>query len=288
MTELHCSPAHSLYSKDDTCYSDEDIVNIAKSYNKITQNKDKIILSNNKKKIHSDLKTRLKNKCGDKETCWLEQDFIDYNLKKELEDAFRPKKPLEWYTNNKTWLNTYDILFVMEQYEKKYTDFVFLGVHSIDFEQKNSNGNCIGDTMCTFNIKQLFNKKKNQFGIVVNTDPHNKGGQHWFAIYCSLNPQKNNFGIFYYDSVAFPIEKEMKIFMNNIKQQVISHFSKDISSKFIIDYNKHRKQYKNTECGIFSIVFLTQCLKYIEFKDICKRMRTDDDINKLRDVLYRT
>jgi hypothetical protein len=287
MTDLHCSPAHSKYSKDNTCYSDNDLIDIVTSYNKVNPNK--INHSDKQKKyIHLELKTKLKHKCGDKESCWLEQDFIDYNLKKELEDAFRPKKPLEWYTNNKTWLNTYDILFVMEQYEKKYTDFVFLGVHPIDFEQKNSSGHCIGDIMCTFNIKQLFDKKKDQFGIVVNTDPHNKGGQHWFAIYCNLNPNKKNFGIFYYDSVASSIEPEMNVFMNHIKEQVKQHFPLIISKKFRLDYNKFRKQYKNTECGVFSIVFLTQCLKNIEFKYICKRMKTDDDINKLRDILYRT
>jgi hypothetical protein len=287
MSQLYCSPEHFEYAKDGTCYKKDDLVTIAKSYNKHV-NKKVIKTDLPKKKLHAALKEKLKDKCGDKEYCWLDLKFVDLARKKELEDAFRPKKPVEWYRNNRTWLNTYDILFVLEQYEKEYKDFVFLGVYPIDFALTNSSGSCIGDIMCSFHINQLLSKKKKQFGMVVNTDPHNKGGQHWFAIYCSLNPRKKNFGIYHYDSTAYEDDSpEIASFMSKIKAQVDEVFPKKTAAKFEVRYNTVRRQYKNTECGMFAIVFLSQCLKNIHYDEICKRMRYDDDINKIRNIVYR-
>jgi hypothetical protein len=287
MSQLHCSPKHhEIGLKTGTCYTENDLVTIADSYNKYNPN-EAIDVKAPKKVIHNKLKEKLKDKCGDKEYCWLDLSFIDFSKKKELEDAFRPKKPRDWYNNNRTWLNTYDILYVMEQYEDRYKDFVFLGVHPIDFQKTNAGGNCVGEGMCDFHIRNMIGRKKKRFGLVINTDPHNRGGQHWFAIYCNLNPRKKNFGIYHYDSVAYPPNGFIKEFMTLVTKQVEEIYSAKVAKRFQVLHNKVRRQYKNTECGVFSIVYLTQCLKGIPFPEICERMRTDDEVNKLRDVLYR-
>ena len=52
------------------------------------------------------------------------------------------------------------------------------------------------------------------------------------------------------------------------------------------DYNKIQKKFDNYDCGVFSEVFLTQILKDIPFDVICQKMKTDREINALRDVLY--
>jgi hypothetical protein len=56
--------------------------------------------------------------------------------------------------------------------------------------------------------------------------------------------------------------------------------------KFKVQSNKIQKQFANTECGMFSIIFATQMLKLVPFDFICKHMRTDAEINKIRDVIY--
>jgi hypothetical protein len=290
MSQLYCSPEHFEYAKDGTCYSKNDLVTIATAYNKTADEAhQKVPLSGSKINIHRQLKDKLKKICGDKEYCWIDLKFIDIDKKRELEDAFRPKKPLEWYKNNRTWLNTYDIIYVMEQYEEEYKDFVFLGVYPIDFAATNSSGTCIGDFMCSFHIRQLLSKKKKRFGMVINTDPHNKGGQHWFAIYCSLDPNGKNFGIYHYDSTAYQDDSpEITTFMKKIQNQVSEVFKPKTAKKFEVKYNTVRKQFKNTECGMFSIVFLSQCLKNdTKFEEICQRMRQDDDINDIRNIIYR-
>lgn len=285
---LYCSPkAHTNGLKNHTCYSKKDLIDIGTAFNTHSHiDKINISESNSTKTLHKKINSKLNEKCGDNEACWIDQGFIDHTKRNRLEDLFRPKKPKSWYKNHRTWLNTYDILYVMEQYEQKYDDFMFMGVYPIDFNQSNSYGNCIGDMMCAFDVKNVIAKKKSRFGMVLNLDKHNEPGSHWVAVYCNVDPQKDNFGIYYYDSVAYPPARQVKMFMHKVYTQ-IQKIHPSNSAKFEYGVNKIQKQYKNTECGIFSIVFLTQCLKHISFVNICTNMKKDDDMNKIRDIIYR-
>ena len=271
---MYCSPSHHKYSKKGTCFSQHELDEIRKEINEIEK---KDIISKRAPKKQIDM--YFKNVCKDNEYCWLEH--LSYQTRRKLEIAFRPKKPNSWYSNPRTWLSNYDIDKVMAQYELLYTDFKFLGVHPLDFATK-ENGYCIGKNMCTFDIRNLGKKK--QFALVINLDYHNESGSHWVAIYCSLYPRKPNFGIYFYDSTGNPPLKEIEKFMSIIKENVIRDFKPSTASKFHVEYNRTQHQFKNTECGMFCMVFLTQCLKNIEFNDIGNRMKNDDDINKIRDI----
>lgn len=277
---LHCSPYNQIKygKKDGTCYSLKDLKAIANEYNKLTHS-EKINTKKPKQELHEDLEKAFQSICKD-ELCWVNNNLIkNYELKTAVKNSFRPLKPREWYADRKTWLNTYDILFVMEQYEKLHRDFKFMGVYPIDFTDHDESNYCIGDDLCNFNITYLSEKKKKQFGIIINLDKHDEPGSHWVSLFCNINPKKENYGIYYYDSVANPTPKEIVSFMDIISTQVNN-------SKFKIQNNKIQKQFANSECGIFSIIFLTQMLKQVPFDFICKNMRTDAEINKLRDVIY--
>ncbi len=269
-----------------TCYSLQDLQIIANEYNKLSTHH-KIDINKPKHELHQELEEAFSNVCKT-EFCWVDNKYIsNSSLKHRMKSRFRPKKPLEWYDNKRTWLNTYDILFVMEQYQELYTNFSFIGVYPMDFASHDENGYCVGDSLCTLDIKSnLLNHGKTQFAFVMNLDYHNEPGSHWVSMYCNLDPLKKNFGIYYYDSVANDPTPEAYDFMNNIKAQVKKYMKPNIAKKFKVRYNKIQKQFKDTECGMFSIIFITQCLKYVPFNYICKHMRTDDDINKLRDVIY--
>ena len=284
---LHCSPYnHVKYGeKDGTCYSLKDLRAIAKEYNKLSPGH-KIDTKLDKQTLYKQLESAFQDVCND-EFCWVQNKWTKHsNLKNKVKDSFRPTKPLEWYENKRTWLNTYDILLVMQQYEKLYKNFKFIGVYPIDFSSYNAGGQCIGDNLCTFSIKDLLNAKKTQFGMVLNLDRHNEPGSHWVAIYCNLKPKKENFGIYYYDSVANEPSSEVVDFMNMVKEQIKTLYSQKVAEQFKVKYNKVQKQFKNTECGMFSVIFLTLYLKQVPFDFICEHMRTDDEINRLRDVVY--
>lgn len=296
--QLFCSPDRfEMGQKDNTCMSLSELQQVAKDFNNNTKiqkqqkrikQKQRIKIVNDKKVMFEELQEKLGKVCGGADHCWVQQDFVSQETKnKILEKAFRPLKPKSWYVNRQTWLNTFDILKVMKQYEDKYNDFAFLGVFPIDFADNDEYGNCIGgQTMCHFSIKKLLEKGKKRFGMILNLDRHNESGSHWVAFYCSLNPRKKNFGVYYYDSVAQQPPREVARFMKQIEQDSYNVFSKKVADRFAMRYNKVQKQFSNYDCGVFSEVFITQVLKDIPFDDICGRMHTDDEINKLRDVLY--
>mgnify|MGYP001296860908 CR=1 FL=1 len=77
------------------------------------------------------------NKC-DKEHCWVRQKFIKPKVEEDEDlDVFKPVRPESWKKNEREWLNTLDIRNVMDQYEDKHHDFIFLGPVPIDFDATN-------------------------------------------------------------------------------------------------------------------------------------------------------
>ena len=53
-----------------------------------------------------------------------------------------------------------------------------------------------------------------------------------------------------------------------------------------VDYNRTRQQYKNSECGIYSINFISRLLKGYTFKQISENPVPDEKINKCRAVYF--
>lgn len=278
---MHCSPSHYKNKENGTCFSKEELSLIAKDIN--LKSAKQVIkpaspVRETVKKIERHFYTQCKNK---REYCWI--DHLSPELRRKLESAFRPKKPASWYKNPRTWLNTNDIKYVMEQYEHLHTDFAFLGVHPIDFAEK-VHDYCISGQLCDFDFKNY--PGKDRFALVLNLDDRNGPGSHWVAVYFNKNPNLNNYGIYYYDSTASPPEDRVVEFMAKVTK-AIRESNKLIQVPLEILENKVQRQFKNTECGMFCIVFLTQCVKNIPFREICQRMRKDDAINGFRDELFR-
>ena len=277
--QLFCSPENAKFSfEDDTCFSFRDLKLIAIEYNRHISTKQKIRVAGTKKDLLLRLRKAFEPQCGKHEFCWI--DTLGGKVKQELHDTFRPPMPTEWYKDRTTWLNTYDILNVLTQYEKLYKNFMFCGVFPMDFENHDANGVCHGDAMCTFKVSDMKRKKKTKFAMVLNTDYSHQSGSHWVALACDIDKKSPNYGIFYYDSTASPPPREAEIFMEKIKLQVADN-------KFIVAHNTVVAQRKGFACGVYAIVFVTQFVKDVPFQKICKGMKRDDDVNKLRNILYR-
>lgn len=278
VAQLRCSPKASVQEgmkSGYTCYSLPQLRELTLAYNNLRPDAPLPIDKRTRAQLHRQLMKAMDQVCAD-EFCWAEKT----NLKHKYKEIFRPIQPAEWSRNKRTWLNTNDIVNVMKQYEDLHKTFRFLGVFPIDFTDRAPYGTCYGDEMCDFHIDKLKEAKQNEFAFVLNLDKHDEPGSHWVAVYCNIDPKLPNFGIFYYDSVGMKPGSYVSKFMENIRSQV-NH--KD----FVVSHNKIQKQFKNTECGMFSMIFLTQCLiKKASFHEICSYMPKDDDINKLRDLVY--
>lgn len=278
-SELHCSPAsHKYAEKDKTCFSNGELKLLVKEFNKKSPKK---IKATTKKETIKQLLEAYKPICDKHQFCWIRKTLTDGEQINKLEQAFRHKKPESWDSDQNTWLNTYDILYVMKQYELLYKDYVFLGVYPIDFQEHNVYGRCIGDMLCNFNIEEkILNNKKKRFGVVFNTDNSRGSGQHWISLYCNFNKRHKNYGIYFYDSVGNNPPGEVIRFMNQICEQVNK-------KQFENKSNTIQKQFSNYDCGVYSIIFQTQCLKDVYFDNICERMKKDKEVNQLRNILYR-
>lgn len=60
-----------------------------------------------------------------------------------------------------------------------------------------------------------------------------------------------------------------------------------VSRGFKYFYNNVRHQYKNSECGVYSIYYITQFLAGRTFDDISEEALNDDEVNKYRYYFYR-
>ena len=284
-----CSPNNQeIYDKTKTCYTLENLKLIAKNYNAtIINKKERIHLSVPKKELLRQLHETLRVP----EHTWYKLNFMmrtptPPGVKEKLFESFKPEKPTSWKADPNAWLDTHNILNVMNQYEDKYHSFKFLGVHPLDFSHRFSADMCVGDTMCKFDLKEMLSSGKTQCAAVLNLSYHNQPGSHWVCLYVGLVPSLPNFGCYYIDSGASPAPSEVKRFAQMVKSQINAHYSAVEVRQFKIKENRRQFQYENTECGMFAMYFIVQFLERRSFKSIINSNINDKSVYALRDAYY--
>lgn len=180
--------------------------------------------------------------------------------------SFKPIGPVDY-----TWLSNFDIIDIFVRYEIDHPEFKFLGATYNDFLYYPHNNLY---QKCKFIEKY---KDKEKFGMIINQDCHNSGGSHWVALYFDL---KGN--IYYYDSVGRPPLQNVKDFI----KVLINYFTKN-DIKYNYKENKVEHQYGNSECGIYSSVFLIRVIENEEnIDDIFNLAVNDETIHKFRRFLF--
>ena len=75
-------------------------------------------------------------------------------------------------------------------------------------------------------------------------------------------------------------------------RRLIQHFksySKELygtENAFRVNCNNIRHQLANSECGVYSIYFLTESLKGRTFNDITSNIKRDEEINQFRQIYF--
>ena len=151
---------------------------------------------------------------------------------------------------------------------------MFLGAVPIDF--------CtVMNEICTLNIGKLYQDGIRKIGIVFNTDPSTKSGKHWISMFVNLNRRTINF----FDSYAVcPPPNQVLRLINHVKS-----FSKVIYGRdnaFTVNCNNIKHQFANSECGVYSIYFLTESLKNRTFQDITMNIKRDEEMNQYRQIYF--
>lgn len=190
--KLKCSPRSEIESV--SCYDINVLKKIAHTINKETSHKISDINKKDRKELWTEIYNIMSNISECKtETCWIKNDMLKH-LSQEIKKGLRPFMPKKWETNKNEWLSTIDIAAALKQYEDAHKDFKLYGPTPIDFHLKTSNGQCKVDDLCAINIQKLLDDGIKKIGIVFNTDPHYKSGQHWISLYIDLYDENCIFG----------------------------------------------------------------------------------------------
>lgn len=208
------------------------------------------------------------------------------DLRRRLTAAFRPPHPVAWLHNPRMWLTSLDIEASLRQYED--SRFRFLGVFPIDFALRlDSGARCVSPRICDLDIQQQLSLQPDmqQIGAVFNLDKHTQSGTHWVALHAGLDPtHAASYGVSYYDSVARRPPPQITAFMQRMRQQMAAAYLKP----FAIQHNILRKQFGNTECGVFAINFIVQSIPRTHtFHQVCANVGRDSDMNDMRKLLFR-
>jgi len=252
LVKLNCSPKPKNEINDFSCYTNKSLFKLRDLWN--ARHPDAKIKSSSPKEIHNKLSSYLGSVCN-KESCWLKQKGVFGKVDNETADSFAPETPKEWKLNPNEWLSSVDIMDVMKQYEKAYKCFDFIGPSPIDFDTRKLYGECVWDELCNFSIKDQLRSGKTKIGIIFNTDPHNKPGEHWISMFINIKKKK----IFFFDSAGDGPPKEVMVLVNRIIDEGKNMIPK---MNFVFDSNQGvEHQYGNTECGVYSIFFIVHMLE---------------------------
>jgi hypothetical protein len=294
--DTKCAPSKKF--ENGSCFTIESLKLIANEYNK-THKKNLIEINDDKENMVNQISKAFSKSCSS-QTCWLRTEILKNIDNDEIhKNTFRPTGP----STGNNWLSTTNINDVINQYEDKYNDFVFLGALPNDFQEIPMLG------LSNIDFDDFVTEGKTKIGFVINLDTHDKKGSHWVALY--INLIKNQ--IYYFDSLGNKPGARIKKFNNkvlnymykkthnkelhigklikNIKKN--KHGSKYISvlnkklKNFDIRYNDVTHQLEDSECGVYSINFILRIVKGESFDHITKNIIKDDEMNECRKVYFR-
>ena len=279
-----CAPGKKF--TEGSCFTVDNLVQIAEEFNKQHPKKSFSIIKDKKYLLkHLTSKLSKNYNCND-EICWLNTSLVKNLNNNEIQYyTFRPEGPDGQYE----WLSTTDINNVMHQYEEKYPEFNFLGAVPYDFEDLE------GLDTYQLDFDDLLEEGKSKIGLVINLDTHDKSGSHWVGLYSDLLNRK----IYFFDSFAKKPGKRIRNFIAKIfeytynkKHNTNLNIDKILKggnlSKYDVRYNKVQHQFKNSECGVYSMNFIIRLLNGETFDEIVNNVTKDDAMNACRRVYFRS
>ena len=267
---LFCAPG--VKGRKGSCFNRQDLIRIIDKYNKHypsnriiydpRQTPDDVLWEN--------IRQKLADRCKDQEWCWLDQEFLSNDA--HIQDRYKPPKPIR----PRKWLSTRDIDNVLKQFENTHKYFKFMGTVPIDFDE-------VIDEYKNINICKLHQEQGiTQYGFVFNLDPHDRRGSHWVSMFMDVGCEYPFIGFF--DSYASPTPRPIRELIKKLQQQVETCMS-PITLTYMSNTVQH--QHENTECGVYSLYFIFQCLNGYSFKQITENIILDDEINTWRHFFFR-
>ena len=277
----HCSPGNS--DVEGSCLDDDIVIKVAKALNTMSKKDKKLVpinLNRSPEDIHGDVCKEITkiSKCSS-EACWQKIQSLMKHLgssKEEFKSSFKPLMPKGWIKDYNEWLSTFEIEDSLKQHMDSDKNFYFYGAVPMDFKK------CSVSNLCNFNMKKHLDKGESKIGIVFNTDPSNKDGEHWISMYMDLGRHNSpDYGIYYFDSFGRKPSKEVtELIQKTIKQ------GEKCKRKPLYFYNDYSYQRANSQCGMYAIHFIKKMLEGLSFEKYLDTKLNDKLMIQLRNEYF--
>lgn len=186
----------------------------------------------------------------------------------------RPVAPESWKNNLSEWLSSDDIDTCQKNYMKVIPDYLYVPSVSIDFDTHSATGKCLVSALCSLNLNHVKEKGYRRVGLVFNTDIASGPGEHWIAAFCDFRDELSHPQMTFFDSYGRPPEPEIQTLMQRWSTQI---------PNMELRYNTIRHQYKNAQCGMYSLLFL-----HCSLFDIPMTKKVPDDVvANMRKMMFR-
>lgn len=256
-----------------TCFSRKTLLKMIRRWNEDRRDESDVInvaRTDDIETLWHKLDEKMRERC-DNEYCWR-----SIGGDNDIHESFLPSMPRSWHQKKTQWLTSTDISRVMTQYQKRYTDFLFIGPVPVDFDAEGDFGTCVVEELCRLNLsRDLVLRGKKRLGIIFNLDRHDEPGSHWVACFVDLIKKQ----ILYYDSTGTPPPDEIRRLMDDLQHQ-------QQYGGLEINVNHVRHQFKNTECGVYCLYFMRSMLEGMSFKNFCDTIVLDEEMNRMRKEFF--
>jgi hypothetical protein len=274
--EARCSPALQR-RPGQSCYDPDALNRLRDKWNE--RHPDDRIAAADPQEIWQALRQRLGRACKS-EACWLRREFAQDLPESVASYTFAPKAPAAWRKKPSTWLTSTEIEEVMNHFEHRHKDFLFLGASPIDFDKRLAHNECVWADLCAFDAIKAERDGHSKIAVIFNLDPHYKGGSHWVALVMTLGKEPH---AAYMDSYGEAPPKEVVKFLERVSSQVAA-----TGRRLNAVYVPTRHQRGGSECGMYSLYFIVSLLTGAHTAaSFAKKRIPDNEMRKLRDVYFR-
>jgi hypothetical protein len=188
--------------------------------------------------------------------------------KEIVNKVFKPVAPT--VNGEFTWLSTNNITAVGKQLMNKFPGFKFLGTVAADFQEYHPD-------FVQFQLTDHVGPSQpyDKLGVVFNTHPHFRGGEHWIAMFIDCNPAHPR--IFFFDSYGVAAPAHVIAFKDLLLTQ-----GTRIGIAFDYVHNPKTFQKLNSECGVYCLDFLRKNLDGMSFHEFVHQSNDDYTVSRLR------
>lgn len=239
--------------------------------------------------------------CND-EVCVLKQsNVLSRSTKNEL--LFNHFKPIAPVDPTK-WLSNTHLDQLQEQLYKIYDNYYYSFIHMIDMKmipheyKKLLDHEIIDVTMISFvdelkedgsKVISKEDKPLKTYGVVFNTDPSNKSGQHWFAIFFDFRTRgtlEEPFTIEYFNSAGTKLNNKVHEYFVSLANKISFEMKKICN--FITVTNIQHQSPKTGNCGAYSLFYIYARLNNVPMSYFNNKAITvdDDKITEFRKLIF--